>query len=81
MTYAVATLGETPIYIKMGTTDAAGTAFQATFIVDGDSIPFLPVNVSRTNIKAGLGLTLVLTHLSVDDLQVTFRIRFEAVEK
>jgi hypothetical protein len=78
---AVSPLGEFPLYIQMRAADAAGPAFQATFVVDRYAVAFQAVNIGRAEIQTGLSFTFLLADLSVYDFQMTFLVYLKAVQK
>jgi hypothetical protein len=65
----------------MRTANAASAAFQAAFMVHGDPVAFLAVDIRRTNIKAGLALAFVFTYCAVYNLKVAFLIDFETIKE
>jgi hypothetical protein len=81
MTDAVSSLGKPPLDVEMGTSDTAGSAFQAAFISNRDTVFFQTVDIGRTKIKAGLIRTFIPAEGPVDDPQVRVLIHPETVQK
>jgi len=81
MADAIAAFREPPFNIKVRTPYTAGTAFQAAFMIDRDTVAFLPVDICRTKIQARLLFTLILADFSVNYFKMTFLIHLKPVEK
>ncbi len=73
--------GKSPVNVEMRTSDPAGTALQAAFIVDGNPVVFQPVNIGRTDVKAGLLPAVIDTNRPVDDFQMGGFMHVKTVQK
>lgn len=76
---AVAASRETPFNVQVGASNAAGTALQTTFVVYGNTVAFLAVNISRAQVQASLLLAFILADFSVNYFKVAFLIHLETV--
>jgi hypothetical protein len=73
--------GKTPVDIQMRASDAAGAAFETSFVVNTDPITFELINIGRTDIQAGLLPAVFHTDLSVDNLKMRRFIYVESIQK
>jgi hypothetical protein len=81
MPYAETSGGKTPVDIQMWASDAAGAAFETSFVVNTDPIMFELINIGRTDIQAGLLPAVFHTDLSVDNLKMRRFIHVESIQK
>jgi len=54
MTDAIASEGKPPLDVEMGTGDAAGPAFQTSFVGHADVVFFQPVHICRAEVETWL---------------------------
>ena len=73
--------GKTPIDVQMWASDAAGAAFETSFVVDTDPVTFELINIGRTDIQAGLLPAVFHTDLFVDNLKMRRFIYVESIQK
>ena len=73
--------GKAPIDIQMRAPDAAGAAFETSFVADTDPALFELVNIGRTDIQAGLIPAIFHTDLSVDNSKMRRFIHVESIQK
>ena len=79
MAYPVTAFGEPPFYVEMGTSDATGATFQATFVSHGDPVFLQPVDIRRTKVKTGLIGAFVPAHSTIHNPQMRILIHPETV--
>jgi hypothetical protein len=79
MAYPVTAFGEPPFYVEMGTSDATGATFQATFVSHDDTVFLQPVDICRTKIETGLIGTFVPAYRTIDNPQMRILIHPETV--
>ena len=77
----VTSRGKAPLDVEVGASDAAGAAFQASFISHADMVLIQLVHVCRAKIEAGLLGALVPAHRAVPNPQVGLLIHAEPVQK
>jgi hypothetical protein len=81
MTDAIAASGEAPLNIEMGAGNAAGAAFQTTFVIDADAVLLQTINIGRTEVKTGLLLTIPYTLLAINYPKMAFFIYLKTVQE
>lgn len=73
--------GKAPVDIQVWTPDAAGAAFQTSFVADTDPVVFELVDISRTDIQAGLIPAICHADLTVDNFKMRRFINIETIKK
>ena len=81
MADAVTAFREFPFNIQIRTSDAAGPALKAAFMIDRDPVPFQTINISRAKIQARLTFTFILADRSIDYFKMAFLINLKTVQK
>jgi len=67
---AMAPLGEAPLDVQVGASDAAGAALQAPLIGHADAIFLKPIHIGGAEVEAGLLLAPLHAHGPVSDPQM-----------
>ena len=70
MADAVSPPRKPPLDVEMWASDAAGAAFQASFVSYTDAVFFKLIHVGRADVEAGLIRTFLQTQGAIDDAQV-----------
>jgi hypothetical protein len=81
MTDPKSSQGESPFDVEMGTSDAAGAAFQASFVGYTDMVFFPSVNIRRAKIEAGLVRAFSLAQGAIDNAQMGFFLHPESIQE
>ena len=67
MADTVSSFREPPFDIQVGAADAAGAAFQATLVGDGNMVLFQPVDIRRADGETGLVRTFLEAYRAVSN--------------
>jgi hypothetical protein len=73
MTDTVSSQGKSPFNVEMGTSDAAGPAFQASFVGYADVVFLQSVYIRRAKVKTGLVRAFSPAQRAFDDAQMGVR--------
>jgi hypothetical protein len=81
MADTVSALGESPIDIQVRAAYAAGTALQAAFMIDRNTVFCQAVNIGRAEIQAGLFPAFIPANCIIFYLEMALLINLESIQK